>query len=103
MAFTHVYFNDQIHHGRLLRRALQQLEEGLESLNDIFSALNHMKDGDGSQAAHFARATTLLGFPDDATTKAAYDELNSLQAKLNTNASVTDVNAALLQAFAKFR
>lgn len=103
MASTNIHFDDQKHHGRLLRSALHMLEGGLDALNDAFASMTHMKDGDGSQAAHFTELTSRFGFTTDAKAKDAYDELNSLQAKLNTNASVTDVNAALLQAFSKFR
>lgn len=103
MAYTHIYFNENTPYGRKLRFALNQLEEGVEAINDIFNAMVQMKDGDGSQAVHFARNTTLFGFESDAKSKEAYDEINSLQAKLNTNNSVTDVNAALLQAFNKLR
>lgn len=103
MAVSHLSFNDQLTHGRLLRASLNKLEEGLEELNDTLATMTLMIDGDGSQAAHFTYATTKFGFSSDANTKAAYDELNSLAAKLTTDASVSNVNAALLQAFNKFR
>lgn len=44
-----------------------------------------------------------FGFATNDVAKAAYDELNSLAFKLNTDVEVTAVNAALLQVFAKFR
>jgi hypothetical protein len=103
MASTNLHFDDQSHHGRLLRSALHMLEGGHEALNDAVASMNHMKDGDGSQAAHFAEVTSRFGFVTDAKAKAGYDELNSVLFKLNTDSSVTDMNAALLQAFAKFR
>lgn len=103
MAVNHIAFNDQTNHGRILRRALQHVEEGLKELNDLLATMQQMIDGDGSQAAHFTYATEKFGFGSDAITKAAWDELNSLASKLNTNANVSDVNAALLQAFNKFR
>lgn len=103
MAVNHISFNDQTQHGRVLRRGLQQLEEAIENLNDVLATTATMIDGDGSQAAHFAYATAKFGFDNDAATKAAWDELNSLMFKLNTNDSVSSVNAALLQAFNKFR
>lgn len=103
MAKTNIYFNDQTNHGRILRRGLNTLEEGFESLNDVLANMPHMIDGDGSDAAHFTEVTSRYGFADNATAKAAWDELNSLMAKLNTDNSVTSVNAAMLQAFAKMR
>ena len=103
MAVAHIAFDDQTNHGRILRRSLQHLEDGLEELEDLIATIATMIDGDGSQAAHFTYVTTKFGFSSDANAKAAWDELNSLKFKLTTNASVTDMNAALLQAFNKFR
>jgi len=103
MAVPHIFFNDQTQYGRVKRRALQMLEEGLENLIDVVEVQVQMLDGDGSQAAHFAYATPKFGYISDAQTKAAHEELQSLRFKLTTNSSVTDVNAALLQAFNKFR
>lgn len=103
MAVQHINFNDQTPHGRMLRRGLTQLEDGLDHLNDLKATMALMIDGDGSQAAHFTYVTGKFGFGTDANAKAAWDELNSLLAKLNTDAQVTFVNAALLQCFNKFR
>jgi len=103
MAVSHIYFNEQSQYGRLIRRALNLIEDGLDNLNDTIGVITVMIDGDGSQADHFTYATTKFGFGSDADTKAAYEELQSLAFKLNTNASITDMNAALLQAFNKFR
>ena len=103
MATTHLAFNDQLTHGRMLRRGLDQLEEGREGINDVLASMTTMIDGDGSSAAHFTLATAKFGFPTDAAAKAAWDELNSLAAKFNTDASVSSVQSALLQAFNKFR
>lgn len=100
---THIQFNDGTQHGRILRRALQQLDDGLSNLNDIIATMTMMIDGDGSDAAQFADVTAKFGFPDNATSKSAWDELNSLASKLNTDASVSSVNAAMKQAFNKFR
>jgi hypothetical protein len=87
----------------LIRQALSQLEEGRDALNDTISVMQTMIDGDGSQASQFTYVTGKYGFPDDATSMAAWNELNSLAFKLNTNASITDMMNALLQAFSKFR
>jgi hypothetical protein len=103
MAVGHIAYNSETNHGRKIRRCLELLEEGHEGLNDILDTLALMVDGNGSDAAQFTYMTTKCGFPDNATAKAAYDELQSLRFKLNTNAQVTDVLAALRQAFNKFR
>jgi hypothetical protein len=102
MATTHINFNDQINHGRDLRRCLQQMEESHQGLNDLLLVMAQMLDGDGSQAAHFTYITSKFGFDSDAKAKAAYEELNSLASKFNTDASVSSVRAAMAQAFARF-
>ena len=103
MATTHLAFNDQLTHGRMLRRALDQLEEGREGINDVLASMTTMIDGDGSLATQFTLVVTKFGYPDIATAKAAWDELNSMASKFNTDASVSSVQAALIQAFNKFR
>jgi hypothetical protein len=93
MAYSHLYFNDQTNHGRLLRSCLQQMQGSHDGL---------VIDGDGSSATQFGEVVTRFGFPDTATAKAAWDELNSLQSKFSGDGSVSFVNAAMKQAFSKF-
>lgn len=102
MAIGHLEYNRGTRHGNDLDLLLRSLETGLDGLVDLLAILAQMIDGDGSQAAHFTYVTEKFGFPDDATAKAAWDELNSLASKLTTDGSVSNVNAALLQAFHKF-
>lgn len=104
MAVTYVYFDDQKPHGRLLRRALNHTEEGVEGLVDIFATMARMLDGDGSDAAHFNEVVTRFGFASNAAAKSAYDELNSLvTGKLDSDASTSNVKSAIAQALAIFR
>jgi len=103
MAVNHITFDDQTSHGRILRRGLQNLEEGIESLTDIKEALIQMRDGDGSAAAHYAYATPKMGTTDDAGTKALFDELDSALSKLTTDAQVSEVASAIEQLLAKLR
>src|SRR4051812_2928911 len=103
MAFSHIQFNDQLPHGTKLRRGLSNLEEGLDGLNKIRDTMTLMIDGDGSNSTQFAEATTRFGFPDNASAKAAWDELNSLLGKLNSDADQTSVHTAMTQAFSKLR
>jgi hypothetical protein len=103
MAVAHINFNSGTQHGALLRSGLQRLEDAFHDLNELKSTMALMIDGDGSQAAHFPYMTQKFSFDNDAGAKAAWEELNSLLFKLNTDASVSSVNAALLQAFNKFR
>jgi len=103
MAITNVFIDETKPHARLLRRGLANMEEGFEILNDVLANVPHMIDGDGSDAAHFTEVTSRYGFTSNDVAKSAWDELNSAMSKLNTNGSVSSVNAALLQLFNKFR
>ncbi len=103
MAVPHINFNQGTQHGSLLHSGLSRLEDSLKDLNEIKASMQLMIDGDGSQASHFTYMTGKFGFTDDAGAKAAWDELNSMLFKLNTDSSVSSVNAAMLQAFNKFR
>jgi hypothetical protein len=103
MAFTKIHFNDTLSHGRLLRNLINDLEDGRDGLNQLIAATQLMIDGDGSQITHFDEVMTRFGFPSTTVAKAAWEELLSVQTKINTNASVSNVLAALDQAFAKFR
>ena len=79
------------------------MEESLDTGNDVLNVMQQMLDGDGSQAAHFTYFVSKFGFADTAGAKAAWDELNSMMAKLNTDGSVSSVNAAVKQIIAKLR
>jgi hypothetical protein len=103
MAMLHIQFNDQLQHGRYLRRGLQMMEEGRETLIKAKDVMATMMNGDGTLAAHFTEVTSRFGFTDDTTSKAAWDELNSALSKFTTDAQVTSVQSALLQLFSKLR
>jgi len=103
MAFPKIHFSDSLPHARLVRDGLRHLETGHDQLNDAVAALELMIDGDPSEAASYEELMTRLGTTSTANAKALYDELASLRAKLNTNAEVTNVLAAINQAFAKLR
>lgn len=103
MAVAHINFNKGTEHGHMLFSALDRLEQSFTDLNEVHRTMALMIDGDGSSATHFTYMQEKFGFTDNAGAKAAYDELSSVLAKLNTDASVSSVNAALLQTFNKFR
>ena len=99
---NHIAFNENSQYGNQLRQALTFLERGKLELNDLLGVMTQMLDGDGSQASHFDYMVPLFGFISNAKAKEAWEELNSVMAKLNTDASVSFVNAAMTQVFAKF-
>lgn len=103
MAVNHIFFQQGTNHGSALRSGLNQIENGIERLNDLLGTMALMIDGDGTNAAHFVYMTEKFGFETTAGAKAAWEELNSAMAKLNTDGSVSNVNAALTQLFNKLR
>ena len=103
MAFAHISFNDQLPHGRMLRRLLNQAEESDDQFTDVRDVMVQMRDGDGSQAAHYAEVTARFGFATDAKAKEAFEELDSAYSKTSGNGSVSNVRAARDQFFAKLR
>jgi hypothetical protein len=116
MATAHIKFNDQTSAGRLLRRFLNGAESTLDDGNDLLAMMQQMLAGvgDGTNIAHFDYLVQEFGFGgwtsavavNDAmrtVAKACWDEVNSFMAKINTDANVSSVNAALKQIIAKHR
>lgn len=103
MAYAHIAFNDQNQYGRKLRSMLIKMEESDDEMADVRDMMIQMRDGDGSSAAHYARATSLMGFENDTKTKEAFDELDSAYSKTSGNGSVSNVRAARDQLYAKLR
>lgn len=90
-------------HSNLLKGALTALEQAYEGMKDVIAVGPQMIDGDGSDAAHFTYFAEKFGFATNAIAKAAWEEFQSLYSKFSGDGSVSNVNAAMLQAFAKFR
>lgn len=103
MAFNHIHFNDQTQYGRQLRRMLQMSEEADDLMKDVRDLMIQMRDGDGSDAAHYAECVTRFGFVSNAKAKEAFDELDSAYSKTSGDGSVSNVRAARDQLFAKLR
>ncbi len=103
MAYAHILFDANTQFGRKLRRFLDMSEESDDLFTDVRDAMIQMRDGDGSQAVHYARATQLFGFDSDSATKSAFDEVDSAYSKTSGNGSVSNVRIARDQMFAKLR
>lgn len=103
MAFAHIHFNDQTAYGRQLRRMLMQAEESDDLMKDVRDVMIQMRDGDGSQDAHYAEVTSRFGFTNDAKARSAFEELDSAYSKTSGDGSVSNVRAARDQLFAKLR
>ena len=103
MAFAHIHFNDQAAYGRMLRRMLQMSEESDDLMKDVRDVMIQMRDGDGTQAAHYAEVTAKFGFASDAKAREAFLELDSAYSKTSGDGQVSNVRAARDQLFAKLR
>lgn len=103
MAFNHIHFDDQTSYGRQLRRMLQMSEEADDLMKDVRDVMIEMRDGDGSDPAHYAEVTTRFGFTSNEKAKAAFDELDSAYSKTSGDGSVSNVRAARDQLFARQR
>ena len=107
MAANFIELDKATDRGRGLTRGLQMIREGLELLVHERDVMIQMRDGDGSQAAHYDVLASEAGYiandyaDANAAAKASFDELDSLLAKLNTDGSVSFVKAAIYQACAK--
>lgn len=103
MAVSHIPVNQSVPFGNGLVDDLSQLEGAYNRIKGRLASMSLMIDGDSGQAANYTEMQQRVGLESNEDAKAAFDELNSAMFKLGTNASVTDVNAALLQVFNKFR
>jgi phosphoribosylformylglycinamidine (FGAM) synthase-like amidotransferase family enzyme len=107
MAANHIQFDRNKDIMRSVVRGAQLLVEGRETLNRALAAIVQMVDNGGATAADFDQFATLGGFTAgdyadaNAAAQASYNELASLDAKLNTDASVTNMQSALDQFAAK--
>lgn len=103
MANNHIYFNQQTQFGQLLRRLLSAMEQGDDLMTDVRDCMIQMRDGDGTQDAHYVTITARFGFDSDAKARAAFEELDSAYSKTSGNVSVSNVRAARDQFMAKLR
>jgi hypothetical protein len=103
MAFNHIHFNANNQYGAKLRGMLTLSEQGDDAMADVRDLMIQMRDGDGSQDAHYAELTSKFGFASDAKARAAFEELDSAYSRISGNGSVTNVRAARDQLFAKMR
>ncbi len=100
---THFIFSAATPGGSRLRNGLVQLEQGKANLTTEQATMTAALDGDGSNIAHFGNVVSEYGFSNTTTAKAAWDELNSALAKINTDSAQTNTDTALKQLFTKLR
>jgi len=87
-----------------LRVMFSHLEQFINTLNGTIGTMQTMiGPGGGSDDADYADIAKNFGFSDAVNAHAGWNELLSIQGKLQTDASVDHVMAALTQALNKFR
>lgn len=96
MAYQHISINRASSLGGRLYNAIDQLQSSLAALNELKDAMPFMVDG-----ADYSHLESEFGFQ-TGKGQLAKAEIDSLMAKLNTDAQVTAVNAAMKQVFNYF-
>lgn len=107
MAANYIELDRTTEIGRKLSRYGTMLREAVDGLAQTRDAILQMRDGDGTDPAHYDVAAAEAGYVanDYATAndaaKASFDELDSLLSKVNTDNPVSAVRSALDQFCAK--
>jgi hypothetical protein len=89
MAANRINCNHQEETNRRLIRGLQMIREGKQNVEIALASYSAMKDGDGTQAAHFDQMVSICGITQgdyvDANTaaKKLFDECNSVGGNVN--------------------
>ena len=93
MAYQHISIQQGSPLGGQLYNAISQLESSKAKLNELVNAMPYMVDG-----SDYSHLEVQFGF-ETGKGETAKAELESMLAKINTDDSVTNVNAAMLQVF----
>ena len=107
MASNHIQYDKSKDIARNLDRGLSMLLEAKELLTNVLAAQVQMIDNGGATTDDFDQLATQGGYvagdyaTANAAAQASYNELASLLAKLNTDGSVSNVDAAIKQICAK--
>lgn len=101
MAATNIPFDRSNQFGQEIKALLNAYRKANQDGPNILGAMAVMIDGDGSDVSHFAEMVTLGIYENTTDAKASYDELASVNGKLTTDGSVTNVDAAIKQVCAK--
>lgn len=101
MAATNIDFDRSNQFGQEIKAYLNALRKVNQDGPNILEAIVHMVDGDGSQAAHFAELVSKGIYPTNEDAQASYNEIASVNAKLTSDTSQTNVDAAIKQICAK--
>lgn len=100
---NHIYFSSTSQFGLLLRRMLSSMEQADDLMVDVRDCMIQMRDGDGTQDAHYVEVAARFGFDTTAKARAAFEELDSASSKTSGNGTVSNVRAARDQLMARLR
>jgi len=101
MASTNIPFDRNNQFGQEIKALLNSYRKVVTDGPLILASMSQMLDGNGSDVSHFAEMVALGIYENTTDAKASYDELASVNFKMTTDSSVSNVNAALLQVCAK--
>lgn len=115
MAHAHILFDESSQYGRKLRACLNAMESADDQQVDVRDVLIQMRDGDGSQDAHYDTIVRRLGVegytptqgnptaPQLAAARSLFEEFDSAFSKTSGDGTVDHVRAARDQVLAKLR
>ncbi len=101
MAATNLTYDRQAVGISACLNGMIQIRNGRDMMRNGIAELQTMISGDGSQDSHYANMATVCGFPDGATARASWNELNSMYAKISQDGSTDSVATAITQCCAK--
>lgn len=99
----HYNFNDQLPHGRLLRRYLSGLETLLKDGPDALAVMTAMLSGPENEEASYVEIMTRFGFESTSKAMTAYTTIKQLSVSANTTPEVAALLAYLRTLIAEFR
>lgn len=86
MTIGYIEYNRSNGNGADLRRCVNAFKSARDNLDDFRNIMTQMIDGDGSNSSQFGLLVTKFIFPDNASAKAAWDEINSALGNTSTAA-----------------
>ncbi len=105
MAITHIQYNPGTAGGSRIRQINSNLENAQTLLTQELATIVTLCEGSDPSSVNNFTSTILgyYGYSTAADAKASYDELASLNSKVNSDASVSSVMAAIKQCANKHR
>jgi hypothetical protein len=101
MAADNIDFDRSNQFGQEVKAYLNALRKVNQDGPNILQSMIHMIANDGSQLADFQELVDKGIYPTTADAQASYNELASINAKLVSNDSQTNIDAAIKQVCAK--